>query len=154
MHDLLLDIYYQTDQGKSKLKKPLRFIRKYNKICRQADKEEPPPIINARGKPKQTKRRNLMNRLVKYKDAVLAFAKYTFIPFTNNLAERDVRHAKVKQKIAGSLRTKHGADIYAPIYSFVSTLRKHQLHKEDLNLNIFKELIAVFDGESFNFSQI
>lgn len=154
MHELFLDIYNQTNQGKSKLNKSLKFIRKYNNICRKADKEEPPPIINPRGKPKQTKGRNLMNRLVKYKDAVLAFAKYTFIPFTNNLAERDVRHAKVKQKVAGSFRTKHGADIYARIYSFVSTLRKHQLHKEGSNLNIFKELVAVFDRKSFNFSQI
>ena len=148
MHELLLIIYNQTEKGKSKLNKPLKFIRKYNSICRKADKEEPPPMINPRGKPKQTKGRNLMNRLVKYKDAVLAFAKYTFIPFTNNLAERDVRHAKVKQKIAGSFRTKHGADIYARIYSFVSTLRKHQLHKEESNLNIFKELVAVFDGKT------
>jgi len=83
----------------------------------------------------------------------LAFAKYSFIPFTNNLAERDVRHVKVKQKIAGSFRTKNGADVYARIYSFISTLRKHQLHKEDLNLNIFKELVAVFDGKTFDFSQ-
>lgn len=154
MHTLLLDIYKQTDQGKSKLKKPLKFIRKYNKICREADKEEPLPIVNPRGRPKQTKGRNLMNRLIKYKDAVLAFAKYTFIPFTNNLAERDVRHAKVKQKIAGSFRTKRGAEVYARIHSFLSSLRKHQLHKEELNLNIFKELIAVFDGKSFNFSKI
>jgi len=148
MHELLLSIYYQTNHGKTKLDKPLKFIRKYNRICRKADKEEPLPIINPRGKPKQTKGRNLMNRLVKHKEAVLAFAKYTFVPFTNNLAERDVRHAKVKQKIAGSFRTKHGADIYARIYSFISTLRKHQLHREESNLNIFKELVAVFDGNT------
>lgn len=49
-----------------------------------------------------------MNRLIKYKDAVLAFAKYTLIPFTNNLAERGIRHAKVKQK-AGSFRIKYSA---------------------------------------------
>ena len=42
----------------------------------------------------------------------------------------------------------HGADIYARIYSVVSTLRKHQLHKEESNLNIFKELVAVFDGKT------
>lgn len=152
MHSLLLEMYKQTNQGKSKLDKPLKYIRKYNQICRKADEEEPPPIINPRGKPKRTKGRNLLNRLVKYKDAVLAFAKHTFIPFTNNLAERDIRHAKVKQKIAGSFRTKYGADIYARIHSFTSTLRKYQLHKPDINLNIFKELIAVFNGKPFNFS--
>lgn len=154
MHQLLFSIYKQTDQGKSKLTSPQKVIRKYNNICRKADKEEPPPIINSRGKPKKTKGRNLMDRLVKYKNAVLAFALYHHIPFTNNLAERDVRHAKVKQKIAGSFRTKHGADIYARIYSFISTLRKHQLQHVDNNLNIFKELAAVFDGNAFNFIQV
>ena len=45
-----------------------------------------------------------------------------------------------------------GAKTYARIYGFISTLRKHQLHNEDLNLNIFKELKAVFDGKNFNLS--
>ena len=154
MHGLLLDIYQQTGQGKSALGKPQKYIREYDAVCRKADKEEPLPIKKPRGKPKQTKGRNLHDRLVKHKNAVLAFARHPFVPFTNNLAERDVRHAKVKQKIAGSFRTKSGADVYARIYSFISTLRKHQLHKEELNLNIFKELVAVFDGKKFDFSQL
>ena len=153
MHQLLLNLYQQTDQGKSNLENLKKVIRKYNRICRNADKEEPPPIINLRGKPKRTKGRNLKNRLVKYKNAVLAFAKYSYIPFTNNLAERDVRHAKTKQKIAGSFRTKSGADVYARICSFIGTLRKHQLHQQDLNLNIFNELIALFDGKPFDFAK-
>lgn len=153
MHRLLLDIYKFTDKGKSILKESKKFIRKYVRICKMADQEEPPPIIKPRGgRSKRTKGRNLYDRLVKHQDAVLAFALHPFIPFTNNLAERDVRHAKIKQKIAGSFRTVQGAKTYARIYGFISTLRKHQLHKEDLNLNIFKELTAVFDGKNFNLS--
>lgn len=153
MHRLLLDIYKHTDKGKSILKEPEKFIRKYLRICKIADQEEPPAIIKLRGgRSKQTKGRNLLNRLVKHQDAVLAFAFYPFIPFTNNLAERDVRHAKVKQKIAGSFRTLKGAKNYARIYSFISTLRKHRLHIEDINLNIFNELVAVFKSKNFNLS--
>lgn len=151
MHRLLLDIYKHTDKGKSILKEPEKYLSRYNRICKIAIQEEPPPIIKVRGgRSKRSKGRNLLDRLVKHQDAVLAFAFYPFIPFTNNLAERDVRHAKVKQKIAGSFRTLKGATIYARIYGFISTLRKHQLHKEDINLNIFKELVAVFNSKNYN----
>jgi len=153
MHQLLLDVYKQTEGGKSELELThfQKASRKYSRICRKADKEEPPPIINPRGKPKRSKGRNLKNRLTKYKASVLAFAKYAYIPFTNNLAERDVRHAKVKQKISGSFRTKDGADIYSRVYGYISTLRKHQLQEVDPNINIFKELSAVFQRNSYSF---
>jgi len=49
---------------------------------------------------------------------VLAFAFNKHVPFTNNLAERDIRPAKVKQKISNCFRTTNGADIYARIEGF------------------------------------
>ncbi len=113
-----------------------------------ANQEEPLPKQRyANKRPKQTKGRNLLNRLVKYKSSVLAFAHYQQVPFTNNQAERDVRPTKTKIKVAGCFRTKKGADIYARIQSFISTTRKHQR-------NVFNELVAVFDGCSFLTAQI
>lgn len=151
MHQLLLDLYKQTDKGKSKLADITKATRRYKYICKKADAEEPPPIIKPRGKPKKTKGRNLMDRLLKHRKAVLAFATYDEVPFTNNQAERDLRHAKIKQKIAGSFRTKTGADLYARISGFISTLRKHKLKQPDRQINIFKELKTVFDGGKFDF---
>jgi transposase len=71
--------------------------------------------------------------------AVLAFAHHKHIPFTNNLAERDIRPAKSKLKVAGCFRTLTGAQAYARIHSFISTVRKHQY-------NAFNELVNIFSG--------
>ena len=73
---------------------------------------------------------------------MLAFAFNKEVPFTNNLAERDIRPAKVKQKISNCFRAFTGAEIYARIEGFVSTVRKQ-------NYNVFSELCTKFDGYNF-----
>jgi hypothetical protein len=88
---------------------------------RQADEEEPPPKVKeGKGRPKNTPGRNLLRRLQQYEDAVLAFALIEGIPFTNNLAERDLRPAKVKQKVSGCFRTVLGAEVYARLQAIIS----------------------------------
>jgi transposase len=54
----------------------------------------------------------------------LAFALVEGVPFTNNLAERDLRPAKVKQKVSGGFRTVQGAEVYARLQAIISTCRK------------------------------
>jgi len=139
----LLDIYYFRKQNPN-ISKP-EWYTQYDTLCAKAELEEPPPKISGKkGKNKRTKGRNLLVRLTKHKDAVLAFAYHDLVPFTNNQAERDIRPAKVKQKVSGCFRTFHGAEIYARIEGYVSSLRKNQL-------NIFKELTKVFSGTNFDF---
>ena len=86
-------------------------ISRYERICAIAEKTEPPPIKTPgkKGKYKQTKGRNLVERLIREKDAALAFAFHENVPFTNNLAERDIWPVKVKQKISNCFRSFNGA---------------------------------------------
>ena len=64
----------------------------------------------------------------KYQDAVLAFIHDFRVPFDNNLAERDLRMMKVKLKISGAFRTQLGAEIFADLRSYISTVRKQGLN--------------------------
>jgi transposase len=96
----------------------------YRSILHQADIEEPLPDYSKRKRPKQTVGRNLLDRLRLYEDGVLAFAFEEAVPFTNNQAERDLRGAKVKQKVSGCFRTVEGASVYARLQAGILTVRK------------------------------
>ena len=127
-----------------RIKRRQHIESRYKLICGIGEKLEPPPkkTPGKRGRYKRTKGRNLVERLIREQDAVLAFAFNKDVPFTNNLAERDIRPAKVKQKISNCFRTFTGAEIYARIEGFVSTARKQER-------NVFSELCTTFEGHNF-----
>lgn len=145
----LMQLYAFTDKGTSSLPAALRpwAERRFEELLDMARTEEPAPkkIPGKPGKAKGTKGYNLYKRLEKRKEAVLAFVYHKEVPFTNNQAERDLRPAKIKQKIAGCFRTEYGAQIYARIQGFISTAQKQRL-------NIFNELRAAFDGKPHSFA--
>jgi len=69
---------------------------------------------------------NLACALFDYQPEILAFARDFAVPFDNNQAERDLRMAKVHQKISGGWRTGDGIETFARIRSYLETARKHQ----------------------------
>ncbi|GAU75466.1 transposase [Fusibacter sp. 3D3] len=92
------------------------FSEKYDRIFEKAIIQNPIKSKSGkRGRPKQGKIGALINRFVEYKGEVCLFVDDFSIPFTNNLAEQDIRMIKVKQKVAGCFRTKTGADTFATI---------------------------------------
>lgn len=145
MADLLLNLYHQSQKATIVVPDKPKWIAEFDKICVAAHKEEPQPIINKCGKPKNSKGRNLLNRLKKHQELLLAFAFEKNVPFTNNQAERDIRHVKVKQKVAMSFRTFRGAEIYARIQSFVATTRKQAQ-------NTFMQLCNILNGKTYKWT--
>ena len=87
-----------------------------------------PPLPQKGKRRKRRKGHNLALRFIKHKNANLLFLKDKQVPFTNNLAERDLRMCKVQQKISGGFRTDKGAQNFAAIRSLISTARKMGLN--------------------------
>ena len=82
------------------------------------------PAKSANKRKKQRPGHNLLIRLNTFKGETLRFLVDFDVPFTNNLAEQDLRMTKVKMKISGSFRTFEGARVFVRLRSIVSTARK------------------------------
>lgn len=84
-----------------------------------ASSEVSPP--GAVGRRHRAQARRIRRRV----DDYLRFATDLRVPFDNNPAERDIRMAKIKQKVSGCLRTLAGAQDFAAMRSYLSTAAKH-----------------------------
>jgi transposase len=99
--------------------------KRYRNIITRGGKELPeipPKPKGKRGKLAKSDAHNLWERMQKYETAILLFAKKPYVPFTNNRAERDLRMAKVKQKVSGCFRRKQYAYAYCRISSYLQTM--------------------------------
>ena len=150
MTSLLLDIKDEVEaaQPEQMTLSPDRlthFEKRYDNLIEQGLAANPPPPIppaKKRGRKKQSPPKNLLDRLRDHKHEVLAFMYDFRVPFDNNLAERDVRMLKVKQKISGAFRTCTGAETFCAIRSYISTVRKH-------GVNVIDAIYDAFVGDPF-----
>lgn len=117
--------------------------RRYCEILEGAKAGRPPPSrTGKRGKLKKTKQQNFIERLLEHKENALAFMHDFRVPFDNNVAERDIRMMKLKNKISGTFRSLHGAQCFARIRGYISTVRKN-------GRNVFEEIKNAFYGQPF-----
>jgi transposase len=105
-----------------------QYREKYREILLEGDKESPPPVpdptIKKRGRIKKEKHRILLERLRDYENDVLRFMETSYVPFTNNPGENDLRMTKVQQKISGCFRSWEGAKIFCRIRGYLLTCQK------------------------------
>jgi transposase len=150
MAQLLLDIKTEVDTTPlDHISLPperlIHFEQCYDSLIAQGLKANPPPDNpppKKRGRKKQSPPKNLLDRLQNHKSQVLAFMSDFRVPFDNNLAERDVRMVKIKQKVSGTFRTPTGAETFCAIRSYISTVRKH-------GQNVIKAIHNALTGNPF-----
>lgn len=137
MKALLLAIKKSVEKAQQKglarlsTKQQKRYGAEYDRLLKKgfalAINQAPAPN-GKRGRETQSKSKNLLDRLSKYKQETLAFMSDFEVPFDNNLAERDLRMVKVQQKISGCFRTSKGAEMFCRIRGYISTMKKQGQH--------------------------
>lgn len=140
--ELLVAACHEVDQagGVLTLDRLAAYRLDYDAILAAGEAANPrAPPSGRRGRTRQSKALNLIDRLRDHADDVWRFAADHTVPFSNNVAEQAVRMPKVKQKVSGGFRTTAGLDTFCTIRSYLATL-----HKQGANL--FLALTKTFQG--------
>jgi transposase len=104
-------------------------------LAAQPPLADPPP--KRRGRVKQSKAKNLLDRLQRDAASFLRFLSDFRVPFTNNGSEQDLRMMKVQQKISGAFRSDTGPVAFCRIRSYFSTMAKQDYHLCSVARQIF-----------------
>jgi transposase len=119
---------------------PERFLDGYHRIVQAGYARNPPAAPHGpkrRGRRKQSKARNLLDRFRDHPDEILAFMRDFAVPFDNNQSERDLRMMKLREKISGTFRGFGALVNFCRIRGYVSTARKNGLNALEALQRVF-----------------
>lgn len=123
--ELLRAMLRQSHDPETKHSDIAAALKHYDELLDDALRQHPRnDRTGKRGRTAQSKEYNLLQRLKTYKHDILRFLHDKRVPFTNNLAERDIRPIKTKMKVSGCFRSTKGADFYCRIRSYCATVKK------------------------------
>ncbi|GAC1361438.1 MAG: IS66 family transposase [Ktedonobacteraceae bacterium] len=146
LRDMVQHTTRWREQGASQLPSDVRqgLLARYFEILASGYAAHGPPAPSPKkaGRKKQNPSLNLLDTFLHRAEQVLGFLDDLSVPFTNNLAERDLRMIKVQQKISGTFRSPEGASAFCTIRSYLSTMRKQARP-------LLEALRAVFAGSPF-----
>ena len=117
-----------------------RFLKGYERIVQAGYAQNPVAPAHGpkrRGRRKQSKARNLLDRFRDHPDSILAFMRDFAVPFDNNQSERDLRMMKLRQKISGTFRSFDALVNFCRIRGYVSTARKNGINALDALQRVF-----------------
>lgn len=146
MKTLLVEIKEQVDHAKEQdlAALPVPAVRdfeeRYGRLIENGYITNPEASPSRkRGRTRQSKGRNLVARLHEKRSQTLAFMYDFSVPFDNNLAERDIRMMKVRQKVSGCFRTIEGARTFGVIRGYLSTMRKQGHNPLPILESVFRQ---------------
>jgi transposase len=151
LHDLIQEIKNEVDgvrehSGSLSHQKTADFEGRFSLIIKEGMRENPIPdnavLTIKRGRKKQSKAKNLLDRCQKFQMEILSFMHDLSIPFSNNQAERDIRMVKLQQKISGKFRSEDGAASFCRVRGYLSTVKKNERP-------VLASLVGAFEGNPF-----
>lgn len=151
LHALILEIKREVDSVRayscSLIPQNIAdFEDRYFRIIETGLNEIPIPAnldsTGKRGRKKQSKAKNLIDRCLLFQREILSFMHNFSIPFSNNQAERDIRMVKLQQKISGTFRSENGAAAFCRIRGYLSTVKKN-------DRPVLASLVGAFQGNPF-----
>lgn len=152
MKELLLEMNTVTQEAGGKVSEETleEYCKRYREILEKGKEECPLPAPEVlpsgkiRKRVKKSKARNLLERLINFEKETLLFMEELDVPFTNNLAENNIRMTKVHRKISGCFRSMEGARYFCRIRSYLSTCRKN-------GISATEALQTLFEGKMLEF---
>lgn len=143
MTALLLEMKQSAEVAREKGRKAIywrhlkAYMKRYDDICAAALAANPEPASGRKRNEVERESFNLASAFVALKDPICLYANDLRVPFTNNIAERDLRMAKLHKKISSCFRSMEGAERLAAVRSYISTAIKHGLDPMAMLVRLF-----------------